>query len=72
VRPEQSAGQRRGSGSGAVLLVIASVVLAIALNAGFTLWAISSSQATQKQQGLAVERKICTTLAQLADLKRWK
>lgn len=45
------------------------MVLAIALNAGFTLWAISSNQAAQRQQGLAVERKICTTMGRLAALK---
>lgn len=53
----------------AVALAVASIVVAVGLNAGFTYWSVENSQATQKQQGIAVQRKICETLAHLDALK---
>ena len=64
----QQAAGRPGPGR-PVAVAIASIVLALALNAGFTYWSIGNSQAQQRQQGAAVERKLCTTLAHLAALK---
>ena len=64
----QQAPGRPGPGR-PVAVAITSVVLALALNAGFTYWSIGNAQQAQRQQGIAVERKICTTLAHLAALK---
>ena len=62
--------QRAAASPGrAIALVIGSMVLAVALNAGFTLWSIGNSRQQQQHQGEIVERKICTTIAHLDALK---
>ncbi len=61
--------RHRASPGRAIALAVASVVFAVALNAGFTYWSVESSQAAQRQQGIAVEQKICITLAHLDALK---
>ena len=53
----------------AIALAVASVVLAVALNAAFTYWSVESSRASEQRQGEMVERKTCTTMAHLAALK---
>jgi hypothetical protein len=53
----------------AVALAVASIVVAVGLNAGFTYWSVQNSRQAERQAGISVERKICTTLAQLAALK---
>ena len=67
--PEQGTRGRPASPGRAIALAVASVVLAVALNAGFTYWSVENSKAAQQRQGEAVERKICTTMAHLAALK---
>jgi hypothetical protein len=53
----------------AINFIAAGLVIAIALNAAYTTWAISSSQAAQRRQGISVEHKICATLQRLTALK---
>jgi hypothetical protein len=60
---------RQASPGRAVALAVTSIVLAVALNAGFTWWSVENSQAAQRRQGVIVEHKICTTLAHLDALK---
>ena len=59
-----------------VIILIGAVLLAIALNAGYTTWAVGlerlsqqAAQQAQRQAGREVERKICRTLAALAALR---
>lgn len=66
---EQGTHSRQPSPGRAVALATGSVVLAVALNAGFTWWSVENSRTSQQRQGEMVEHKICTTMAHLAALK---
>ena len=52
-----------------VWIMVICIAAAIALNAGFTLWAIRNYQQAQKTQGAAIETTLCATLNRLAALK---
>jgi hypothetical protein len=55
----------RAPGAAAIIVAVAGVATALALNIGYTTYALAS----QQRQAATVQRKLCTTMAELAALK---